>query len=42
MATSQSETTLAVQRTLRALDRVSQNLDVFCAELKSERNPCRE
>jgi hypothetical protein len=39
MATSQSETTLAVQRTLRALDRVSQNLDVFCAELEERAQP---
>ena len=34
MAT-QSDTVLAVQRTVKALDRVSQNLDVFFAELRS-------
>ena len=33
MAT-QSDTVLAVQRTVKALERVSQNLDVFFAELE--------
>jgi hypothetical protein len=39
MATSQSDRALAVQRTLRALDRVSHNLDVFCAELEERAQP---
>jgi hypothetical protein len=39
MATSQLDTALAVQRTLRALHRVSQNLDVFCAELEERAQP---
>ena len=34
MAT-QSDTVLAVQRTVKALDRVLQNLDVFFAELEA-------
>ena len=38
MAT-QSDTVLAVQRTVKALDRVSQNLDVFFAELEERAQP---
>jgi hypothetical protein len=38
MAT-QSDTVFAVQRTIKALDRVSQNLDVFFAELEERAQP---
>ena len=38
MAT-QSDTVIAVQRTVKALDRVSQNLDVFFAELEERAQP---
>ena len=38
MAT-QSDTVLAVKRTVKALDRVSRNLDVFFAELEERAQP---
>ena len=39
MATSQVDAKLAVQRTVKALERVSQSLDVFCAELEERTQP---
>ena len=41
MAT-QSDTVLAVQRSVKALERVSQNLDVFFAELEERAHNCAE
>ena len=38
MAT-QSDTVLAVERTVKALDRISHNLDVFFAELEERAQP---
>jgi hypothetical protein len=39
VVTTQADTVLAVQRTVKALDRVSRDLDVFFAELEERAQP---